>query len=204
MSPLKFRTNFAVCIVCPKCLSVVKKDNSSVLHSLSDNKIPEDMSPLMIGTTGKWADKSFEIVGRIKYVSGSRYTNQWVLAWADGSVGWLGEGYGFYSMLKKDSLAKIPASFIQVKKAGQSFKSLENIVFYVDNIVSNNTFYCEGELPEEVLFSKEFISIESTNSKLEVALIDVYSKTEIHFYSGKIVDFQSMHFTNLRDLNGWI
>jgi DNA-directed RNA polymerase subunit M/transcription elongation factor TFIIS len=203
-STLKCLTNFSICIVCPQCHSVVDREKSTVLNSSVNETIPEDMSPVAIGTTGKWRDGSFEIVGRIKFVSGKRYTNQWVLSMSDGSFNWLGEGYGFYSLFKKDSLSSIPANFLKIKKAGESFKSLSGQTFFVDNILMNKTRYCEGELPEEVLFSREFISIESTNSKLEVALINVYSKTEIHYYSGNIVTFDQMNFKNLRDLNGWI
>jgi hypothetical protein len=203
-SALKCLTGFSVCIVCPQCHSVVAREKSTVVNSSVNEAIPEDMSPVAIGTTGKWGDVSFEIVGRIKFVSGKRYNNQWVLSMSDGSYNWLGEGYGFYSLFKKDSLAEIPAKFLKIKKAGEHFSSLSGQTFFVDNILMNKTCFCEGELPEEVLFSKEFISIESSNSKLEVALVNIYSKTEIHYYSGQIVTFDQMNFKNLRDLNGWI
>ena len=71
--------------------------------------LPPDVSPIQIGTTGRFADAAFTVTGRIVYEYGAGTWNEWHLLFADGSSGWLSDAqldYAVYRQIAKHQSAR--------------------------------------------------------------------------------------------------
>ena len=60
--------------------------------------LPPDVSPIQIGTTGRFAEAAFTVTGRIVYEYDAGTWNEWHLLFADGSSGWLSDAQLDYAI----------------------------------------------------------------------------------------------------------
>ena len=90
-------TNIISCV----CGTVVEKKEDGGLVSKPYYIIQQPFDRIQPGTTGKWDGKGFTVLGRFRVWLEESVYNYWTILFSDGELGYLGEGYGFYGIMKK-------------------------------------------------------------------------------------------------------
>lgn len=162
-------------------------------------QLTPDMSPFQIGTTGKFENNHFEILGlqRLSYDGGK--WNEWYVMMDNGQQGWLGEAQGFLMMSFPVPDASIPD--IGNLSAG-GFVELQKKKFEIEDI---KKVFCEGGLGELPVMSEKgrlFLTVDLIGENETFANIVVDGKDQ-HLYLGRYADFDELHFSNLREIDGW-
>jgi ribosomal protein S27E len=97
-APVRFKSSASVMAVCEYCQTTLLKDAGSVANLGKMSAILEDYSPLQIGTSGKFQQRSFTLVGRIQLQYSDGFWNEWYALFDDGSDGWLSDASGQFAV----------------------------------------------------------------------------------------------------------
>jgi hypothetical protein len=108
-APVQFRSPASVMAVCEFCKTTVLKDAESVRDIGKMSEVLEDFSPLQIGTSGRFGQRSFSLIGRIQLRYSAGLWNEWYALFDDGSSGWLSDASGQYTMtFAKPGMENLP------------------------------------------------------------------------------------------------
>ncbi len=163
-------------------------------------EMPQDMSPLQIGTQGTYENARFEIVGRqrIGWEGGS--WNEWFLHFDDGRDGWLADAQGFY-MMSFQVMEPIQLPDLGRLRVAESV-SLQGRSYQVDDIRPVRCVGSQGELPVRGHEGRQSTSVDLVGPDGRFGNID-YAENENRVFFGKYVDFDDFQFMNLREFDGW-
>lgn len=207
---------FAVCSYCNS--SLVRNDmNLELIGKMSE--LQDDLTPLQIGTTGVFNNKSFEVIGRMKIGYSERgifesagqkkpvyadgFWNEWYVIFSNGETGWLPEVQGFYAMCFPYELTSQLEGRLPTKdnvRIGGSFHFPDFGVFSVQDIKKTTCLVAEGELPLTAVQDKKSLSVD-LSCGLSMATIEYGDNIRLFF--GHYVDFDNLSFNNLRRIDGW-
>ena len=221
-----FQSNVSVYSVCGYCSSMIVRRDVDVESIGTMAALPEDMSPLMIGTEGHYKTTRFHIIGRMKIGWRHGSWNEWHLFLENGGFGWLAEAQGFYavSLEYKDKLHPETAKAIS-KLTGstgtatdkslalshdpETMKStlgnhlfLNNQKFKVVDIKETVCLGSEGELPFIAVKGRKTVSIDLLGHQGEFANIEL-SRDKIRIYVGQYLEWYQLRCEHLRILEGW-
>jgi hypothetical protein len=84
--------------VCEFCKTTLLKDATSVRNLGKMSEVLEDYSPVQIGTSGQFAQRSFSVIGRIQLQYADGFWNEWYVLFDDGTNGWLSDASGQFTM----------------------------------------------------------------------------------------------------------
>lgn len=188
--------------ICPDCHRILyKKEIPTVGRKNLSNPVPEDLTPLCIGSKGIFQEKKFKIVGRVRYHSMDGYRNQWSVLFDGGKNTWLFEGYGAYALCNLSDKSFNPTGNSPIKP----YKTVKifDISYTLDSITKLTEWEAEGEFPDNENFGGGFICMALSNNQGDAAFLDTYTKEKINIYTGKSLDYADFNFTNTRALNEW-
>ncbi|HSR12940.1 MAG TPA: DUF4178 domain-containing protein, partial [Thermodesulfobacteriota bacterium] len=117
-APVLFRSPASILAVCSYCSStIVRQDvNLELVGKMAE--LMSDGSPIQLGTTGRYREAPFTVVGRIQLRYPQGFWNEWHMLLGDERSGWLGESMGNYGVSFITPVPeKVPA--FQDLKAGQ-------------------------------------------------------------------------------------
>ena len=97
-APVEFQWSSAVQTVCSHCRSVLVRRDLDLTKVGVVADLPPDVSPIQVGTKGRFADAAFTVTGRIVYEYGAGTWNEWHLLFSDGSSGWLSDAQLDYAI----------------------------------------------------------------------------------------------------------
>lgn len=198
---MEFKSKASVFGVCPFCAStLVRHDvNLETLGKMAE--LPPDVSPLQIGTRGRFKSSSFEIVGRLKVKWAEGSWNEWFVLLDDGSEGWLGEFQGFYTMSfpVEDASAVPPVNKLRPGEKVSVGKSQ----YQVDDIREIVCQGSEGELPFKAVKGRKSVSVDLGGDGERFATIDYSDEDGVLLFEGRYVDFDDFKFQALREIDGW-
>jgi hypothetical protein len=197
-----FISDLPSCFACDQCAMLIRRKFAGLEPIFKVKLVPEDMTSLRIGTTGEYNQKNFKLTGRIRFETAGKYFNLWAAFSSDKTFYWLAEGYGFYSIFRKDPV--IPDLRSTELLPGKSIKYIDGKSFYVDCINKVSSFSCEGEIPEEIIYPSSYINIDCSNDRKELVMIHAIDKQHIFGYSGHSSSFGELNFKETRDINEWI
>lgn len=228
-APINFKSSITLYATCEYCTAlVIRKDLK--LESLGKvARLPNDVSPLQIGTTGKYMGVSFEIIGRLKVAWQKGIWNEWFLLFGNQEEGWLAEAQGMYMMSFEEpynvlapaqsDLAVTDVIQIQIDKtqlrdarradAKYSPSKLYfargeiSKVYVVEDIKAIACLGSEGELPFKAQTGRLSTSVDLTAPNNAFATLEYSVDEGLRYYAGEYVDFDAFAFTNLRELAGW-
>ncbi|MBL8139622.1 MAG: DUF4178 domain-containing protein [Acidobacteria bacterium] len=195
--PIAFAWAQSVQTVCSHCTSLVVRHDVNVEVLGKVASVPPDVSPIQIGTRGRFDDGgAFEVVGRIVYEYEDGGWNEWYVAFDSGASGWLSDAQAEYAISRPvEPGAALPAAEAvaagtQVRVAGHA---------YVATTVTKARYVAvEGELPF-VTWDREwatFADLKTTTGHF--ATID-YTEDPPLCFAGRFAEFDELSFTNLRD-----
>lgn len=197
---LRFKSRVSVFSVCSYCSSMVVRHDLDLEALGKMAELPADMSPLQIGTRGRYEGKAFELVGRLKIGWQDGSWNEWYALFDDGSDGWLAEAQGFYSMSFTVRAARVPPR--KDIFPGRALPLVGNQVFEVEDIKEATCIGSEGELPIKGPQGRTSVSVDLSGPDNRFACID-YADDGVRLYVGRYVDFDHLKLTSLREIDGW-
>lgn len=162
-------------------------------------QLPDDVSPLKIGTRGKYKNTVFEIIGRLKIAWSEGFWNEWYLFFEDGRYGWLAEAMGFFMLSFEVKETDKVAKFEDLQ-FGKGYELLPMKTFLVDDMKEAVCEGSEGELPFKGIVGRKSISVDLSDHSGEFACIEYSDQDGVRLYAGKYVEFDELKFSNLRDL----
>ena len=145
-APIAFAWSQSVQTVCTQCRSVVVRHdvNVAALGQVAD--LPPDVSPIQIGTRGRFDSRAFEVVGRVAYEYEDGGWNEWHIVFDGGESGWLSDAqaeYAVSTLVDPDGGPLPPAGQLE---AGQRFRWSERD--YIATTITKARYAgVEGELP---------------------------------------------------------
>jgi hypothetical protein len=198
-APLIFRSSVSVHSTCTHCRSMVVRHDMN-LETLGEvAELLDDMSPFQVGTTGRYKDKQFTLIGRIKVVYESGTWSEWYALFDDGTEGWLAEAQGNYMMTfaTDDPDFDIFASQKLMRKM-----QLKGETFFIEDVKRVTYAASEGELPMPFKPNEIVISVDLRSEKGAFASVTMKGKNR-YIYLGEYVPFEAFEFQNIRTFDGW-
>ncbi len=194
-----FKSRSSVFGVCSFCSSTLVRSDLNVEAIGKMSELPQDMSPLQIGTAGAFDNSRFEIVGRqrIGWENGS--WNEWYLNFDNGQDGWLADAQGMYMFSFQTRDPVIP-ELAQLKISEPI--QINGFQFTVDDIHAVSCFGSQGELPVKSVKGRQSTSVDLVGKDQKFGNID-YSSDENRLFFGRYVEFEDLKLTNLREIDGW-
>lgn len=195
-----FKSRASIFGVCSFCNSTLVRHDMNIESLGKMTEMPQDMSPLQIGTTGVFDNSRFEVVGRQRIGWESGAWNEWYLHFDSGKDGWLADAQGFYMVsfqlfeqLSLPELSKLKASdVITINKRS----------FIVDDVREVTCIGSQGELPVKSVKGRKSTSVDLLGAEDTFGNID-YSAEGNRLFFGRYVDFENLQFRNLREIDGW-
>jgi hypothetical protein len=199
-APIQFRWSSAVQTVCESCRSVVVRHDLDLdaIGEVSD--LPPDSSPVQLGTKGRFDGRAFTVIGRIVYEHDDGGWNEWHLAFADGSSGWLSDAQAEFgiSALVVPSRRVPPPEKVNV---GYGY-SWEGHDLKVTTLTRARYAGVDGELPFEYWGKETSLFADLRSYSSTFATLD-YSGDEPLLFVGRFVDFDELELRHVREFEGW-
>ncbi len=199
-------------VVCDFCRSsVLRRDETLTLAGLAAH-VPETLTALQLGVTGRFDDQPFELIGRIGWewrdnagLVGGQWT-EWLALFADGSQGWLAEAMGRLAMLRGvEPLPDDPA--IAALAAGGAVTpgdavSLAGTLYRITDVRAASATGSDGELPFAAPAGETLFNIDLASADGRVASLQRHGDTIIA-WAGRGVTLRELAPKRLRRLDGW-
>ena len=205
-----FRSAQSVYAVCAYCQSMVVRTDVDVRSIGVMAALPDDMSPLQLGSGGYFEDQPFTIGWR------DGLWNEWHLLMADGRRGWIGEAQGSFS-ISFQLEAALPRDVTQTFEyclpllmGGEGADEvrpgftveLGGTTLRAVDIKLATCLGSEGELPFTAPKGRRTVAVDCIGKEGEFATLD-HDGREGRAYVGRYVEWDDFRFTNLRPLEGW-
>jgi hypothetical protein len=199
-APVKFQWSSAVQTVCPYCRSIlVRHDvNLEAVGTVAD--LPEDPSPIQIGTEGVFRNKPFVVVGRILYEYELGRWNEWHLVFSDSTSGWLSDASLEYAVSFQRPLPPAVPPAHDLPRGWT--QHVDNVRLEVTSITRAHYAGVEGELPFEYWGKQDVIFADMRSADAHFATLD-YSENPPLLFLGEALEFDDLKFKNLKQIEGW-
>ncbi len=192
---IEFRFDKSVQTTCGYCQSIIVRTDVDMRIVGKVAELPPSMSPIQLGTEGKYKGKAFSVAGRIIYDWDQGSWNEWHIVFQDGRSAWLSDAQAEYAVTTSapfPSAGVTPEQFTAgriVPMAGKEFTvSVKTRAHYRG---------VEGELPFEYWDKNEIQLVDLRTTGAEFASID-FSETPPLLFFGETVEFQDLALTNLK------
>jgi hypothetical protein len=199
-APVQFRWSSAVQTTCEFCHSILVRTDVDLQKVGVVGDLPPDASPIQIGTEGVYGNKSFVVIGRIIYEWRQGGWNEWHLVYNDGSNGWLSDAQLEYDLSWwTQPPGPLPAA--DQIRPGQQFP-WNGRTYEATSLTRAHYKGVQGELPFQYWDKTELYFADLRTTSGEFATID-YSEQPPLLFFGRAVEFDDLHFKNLRQFEGW-
>ena len=193
--------------VCSYCQSLLLREGGALQSVGTSAVLPFDVSPIMIGTSGKVDGISFSVVGRVRRGWADGAWNEWLLVCADGTMRWLGEAMGqFMLLIERADLLPMPAIADFARDGALPLGTqitLNEITYTAADIKQAKCLGGEGDLPfpappDWVITSVDFRSPQG-------AFLNVQHDTQgTSVWGGRYVDLAELEPSGLRRFDDWV
>ena len=199
-APVQFQSAASILAVCEYCKSTLVRHDLNLEDIGKMAQLQTDGSPLQLRAEGKYRGVHFAIVGRIQLRFEQGLWNEWHLLFDDMRSGWLGEAQGTYAVSFVRAIGEHVPGFASLQ-AGQGYK-LDGRWFEVRDIQNALCIGGEGELPFRVGAGYEAPVADLQGDGSSFATLD-YSEDPPLVFLGEYVEFDALHLSGLREIDGW-
>ncbi len=184
-------------VQCEGCGTVIWRKPNGNITTTSQFPILEKNDIIQPGSTGKWKERKFTVLGRFRaWLEESAY-NYWTILFDDGKLGMLGEGYGLYTIMQPIPVAN---GFDSRKLKGTHNGNLQGLrnddSFLLKNKQSIFKWEFEGELLAFSTSNDLIIADFSSEKGEHITVFDWDQK--IYFYEAEYVPFEELSLQDLR------
>jgi hypothetical protein len=194
-APIEFQWSSAVQTVCAHCRSVLVRHDVDLRKVGEVADLPFDSSPIQIGTTGRFEGDAFTVTGRIVYEYGEGTWNEWHLAFADNTSGWLSDAQAEYAVSRLAAKAG-PLPEEGAVTSGQRY-AFNGLTFMVTTRTNARYRGVEGELPFEYWDKDTVLFADLKAADGHFATLD-YSESPPLLFIGSFVEFDELALSNLK------
>ncbi len=194
-APVRFRWSSAVQTTCEACRSVIVRHDVDLETIGEVADLPPDSSPIQLGTEGALDGRAFTVIGRIVYEYADGGWNEWHLAYADGTSGWLSDAQLEYAVSSHVAPTR-PLPFTTGLRVGLGY-SWGDVPLQVSTITTARYKGVEGELPFEFWGKDQLTFADLRGHDATFGTIDYSGATPLLFI-GRFVSFDELHLRNLR------
>jgi hypothetical protein len=196
---IAFRWSSSVQTTCEQCRSILIRTGLNLERVGVVSDLPPESSPIQIGAEGSYEKRSFTVAGRIIYDYPEGSWNEWHVVMNDGSSAWLADAQAQYCVTFATPSDGLPAA--SAVHIGSRF-TWNRIPFEATSITRARYRGVEGELPFQYWDKHECTFVDLRSAAADFATLD-YSDAQPVLYLGKMVDFDALRLTNLRQFEGW-
>ena len=197
-APVTFRWSSAIQTTCEFCHSILIRTDLDLKKVGEVADLPPDASPIQIGTEGVLDKKGFVVIGRIIYEYEQGGWNEWHIVFNDNSSGWLSDAQLEYDVSWLAPQQQIPNGPIE----RGSNCIWNNKTYIVTSITKAHYKGVQGELPFEYWDKSDVAFADLRTTTGDFATLDYSAKPPLLFL-GRSVEFEDLHFKNLRLFEGW-
>jgi Domain of unknown function (DUF4178) len=195
-APVQFKSSASVMAVCDYCKTTLLKQADSVTSLGKMSDILEDYSPLQIGTSGQFQQRSFTLVGRIQLQYSDGFWNEWYALFDDGSDGWLSDASGQFTMtFLQPSPAGLP---LFDKLAPGRLLTLSGHAYTTSDVRTARCTAGQGELPFKVGAGWE-ARVADFRADAGFVSLDYSEPDHLRLYVGQGVELSALKPQLLRD-----
>ena len=196
---LPFRSSVSVYAVCASCGSTVVRSDRAVEAIGTMAMLPDEISPLQIGTGLQWLGRHFTLLGRLRIGWADGAWTEWFMDDGAGGQGWLTEAQG---LLAASSEQELPPGLADTLPALGQVLTLGGQTYRVADIKQGTCLGSQGELPFAAPKGRVATYVDMVGSTAGFAGLE-QSAEGCQLYIGTYLPFASFHFETLRDVEGW-
>ena len=204
---LSFRSSALPARVCDYCRTMVVRSGDTIEPVGTVAELPFDVSPIQIGMRGRFEDKAFEVVGRIRWGWTDGSWNEWLLLFDDGSDAWLGEAMGQFMLLKERPAGGARVGVVRAIASGTEVEigteaQVEGTNLIVSDARRAKLLAAEGELrfTPKAGWTVYSVDLKSRGGRC----VSIQRDSEgTHVYDGRYVTLAELEPQGLRPLDGW-
>ncbi|WP_156679767.1 DUF4178 domain-containing protein [Sphingomonas profundi] len=201
-----FRSPALPVVVCAYCQSLVTRVGDDLEAVGKAAALPFDVSPIRLGTTGRFGDRAFEVIGRVRWGWTDGSWNEWLLLFADGGAAWLGEAMGQYMLLEEHAAESGDALVRRIAGGGEAIvggrATIDGRPLTVSDARRARCIAAEGELPFRAPPGWTIYSVDLRGEDGSCASIQ-RDAGEVGLYLGRYVTLAELATRNLRAIEGW-
>ena len=202
-----FRSAALPARVCDYCRTMLVRSGDALTMLGKAAELPFDVSPIQIGTAGRFEGQGFQVIGRVRWGWTDGSWNEWLLLFDDGSSAWLGEAMGQYMLLRERPLKEVRAGAVRTlvqggKVAIGTEAQLDGEMLIVSDAREATCIAAEGELPFTAPTGWTIFSVDFRSASGRCASFQRDGE-EATFYDGRYVTLAELNPSNLRELEGW-
>lgn len=196
---LHFRSSVTVYAVCASCGSMVVRSDVSVEAIGAMASLPDDISPLQVGTGLTVDGHRYTLLGRLRMNWADGAWTEWFMD--DGTTpGWLIEAQGFFSVAFP--LALPPGFETEPWPALGTEITVDGTVYHVTDLKQATCAGSEGELPFMARKGRDVRYADMTSAAGGFAGLEE-GEDGRRLYAGRNIHFDDAAFANLRGVEGW-
>ncbi len=195
---LPFRSSVSVYAVCASCGSTVVRSDRAVEAIGTMAALPDEISPLQVGTGLQWQGRHFTLLGRARIGWTDGAWTEWFMEDAGGQA-WLTEAQGLLAVSLEH---EVPAGLSESWAALGAVMSVGAENYRVADIKQGICLGSQGELPFAAPQGRVVTYIDMVGSAGRFAGLEKSSEG-FHLYLGNYTTFGMLHFKNLREVEGW-
>jgi hypothetical protein len=197
---LHFRSSVTVSAVCASCGSLVLRTDVKVEAIGAMASLPDDISPLQVGTDLTIGGRRYTILGRVRMYWADGAWNEWFMD--DGATpGWLIEAQGFFSVAFP--LPMPPGFATNPWPALGTAITIDGVTYHVTDLKQATCAGSEGELPFTAPRGRQVRYADLTGADGGFAGLEEAEDGRT-LYVGRNIHFDDVAFNNLRGVEGWI
>jgi hypothetical protein len=202
---IRFRSVALPVRVCDFCRSTVLRRGDTLEAVGRVAVVPDDVSPLQLSTTGRYARQDFEIIGRVRWRWSGGAWSEWLLQSGDGSCAWLGEAAGRFMLLFPARQA-LPTDLANAVRDGRIIAgteaTIDDLTYRVNDAREVTCIGGEGELPFSVSRGLGATSVDLLRDDGSCASVQTEGD-EVAAYVGRYVTLAELRPRNLRRFEDW-
>ena len=199
-APVVFQSAASVMAVCEYCSSTLGRHDLDLENIGKMAQLQADGSPLQLRAEGRYQGDSFTVVGRIQLRFEKGLWNEWHLLFDGQRSGWLGESAGIYAVSFLTEVGEKVPEFDELHPG--ELVTLKKASYEVTNVEKAFCIAGEGELPFQIGSGYEAPVADLAGPGKQFATLD-YSEEPPLVYMGEYVEFEELHFSGLREIDGW-
>ena len=197
-APLTMKSAVAMYAVCASCGSMVVRTGVNLEAIGKVASLPDNLTPLQVGTQFAWDGGQFAILGRTRVGWQDGAWNEWFVD--DGTrQGWLAEAQGFLSIAFE---RPVPPALDGHLPALNDAVPIDGTTFRVSDVKEAVCLGSEGELPFAAPKGRTATYVDMLSQTEAFAGLE-QSPDGRRLYVGQYAPFAAFRFENLRPLDGW-
>ncbi|MBL8616567.1 MAG: DUF4178 domain-containing protein [Deltaproteobacteria bacterium] len=202
-APITFPHAAALSTVCPSCRTVVVRGEADALVVQGKvSAMARDLSPIQVGARGVDEGRAFEVIGGLRRAHDTARWNEWLLSYADGSHGWLGEGNGLWRIFRTSM--PLPRVDIGQLSAGEALE-LGGKGWRVTERARAVVLAAEGAVAQRAPLStpRAFADLSAPDGLAVATLEEGEDGGPTTFWVGRWVSLPQLKLSGLRAFAGW-